>query len=341
MAKKEISFLDEILDKYGDEVAIRKYEGGIPSISTGSLGIDVSTGIGGIPKGRFTEIYGAEGSGKTTLLLNVAKLAVEAGERVAFIDTENGLDYAYAHDVIGDFTSDQLIIIQPESAEDSFEIALSAVEHDYGVVLFDSVAALSPEKELEDPMDKSQVALAPRLTSKFLRKVAYQVRQKEVAFVFTNQVRANIGSYVGGWVTPAGYALKHYTSLRIYLAKGKEIKEEDVVVGHFVNFTIKKNKVGKPYRQATTNIIFGKGINYYRDVLSFGTLLGVIKNRGSYFGFEDDTIGSKAGAANTALALEEDQVLLDKIVEMCYNIAGSSRIRKEEEPSAETKDNGS
>ncbi len=332
MAKKETSFLDEILDTYGEEVAIRKYVEGVPAISTGSLGIDVSTGIGGIPKGRFTEIYGAEGSGKTTLLLNIAKLAVQAGERVAFIDTENGLDYAYAHDVIGDFTSDQLIIIQPESAEDSFAIALSAVDHDYSVILFDSVAALSPEKELEDPMDKSQVALAPRLTSKFLRKVAYQVRQREVAFIFTNQVRANIGSYVGGWVTPAGYALKHYTSLRIYLAKGKEIKDGDTVIGHFVNFTIKKNKVGKPYRQATTNIIFGKGIDYHRDVLSFGSLLGVIKNRGSYFGFEEDTIGSKPGATKTALALSEDQELLDKIVKLCYNIAGSSMQKKEEEP---------
>lgn len=331
MAKKEVSFLDEILDKYGEEVAIRKYEGGIPAISTGSLGIDVSTGIGGIPKGRFTEIYGAEGSGKTTLLLNIANLAIKAGERVAFIDTENGLDYAYAHDIIGDFEPEQLIIIQPESAEDSFAIALSAVEHDYSVILFDSVAALSPSKELEESMDKSQVALAPRLTSKFLRKVAYQVRQKEVAFVFTNQIRANIGSYVGGWVTPAGYALKHYTSLRIYLSKGKEIKDGETVVGHFVNFTIKKNKVGTPYRQATTNIIFGKGVDYHRDVLSFGSLLGVIKNRGSYFGFEEDTIGSKAGATNTALALEADQELLDKIVKMCYNVTGSTMQEEEEQ----------
>ena len=334
MAKKETSFLDEILDKYGEEVAIKKYEEGIPAISTGSLGIDVSTGIGGIPKGRFTEIYGAEGSGKTTLLLNIARESIKAGERVAFIDTENSLDYAYAHDIIGDFTSDQLIIIQPESAEDSFEIAHSAILHDYSVILFDSVAALSPEKELEDPMDKAQVALAPRLTSKFLRKVVYQVRQREVAFVFSNQVRANIGSYMGGWVTPAGYALKHYTSLRLFLQRSKEIKDGDVVLGHYINFTVKKNKVGKPYRQATTNIIWGKGIDYHRDVLSFGTLLGVIKSRGSYFGFEDDTIGSKAGATKTAIALSEDQELLDKIVKMCYNVVGS-KMQKEDEPDVE------
>jgi len=335
--KKETSFLDEILDKYGEEVAIRKYKKGIPAISTGSLGIDVSTGIGGIPKGRFTEIYGADGSGKTTLLLNIAKQALLAGERVAFIDTENSLDYAYAHDIIGDFDSDGLIIIQPESAEDSFEIALSAIDHGYGVILFDSVAALSPEKELENRMDKAQVALAPRLTSKFLRKVAFKVRQKEVAFVFTNQVRANMGSYVGGWTTPAGYALKHYVSLKIFLQRSDEIKDGEDVIGHFIKFTIKKNKVGKPYRQATTNIIWGKGIDFYRDVLSFGTLLGVIKNRGSYFGFEDETIGNKPGAANTARALGKDKELLDKIVEMCYNVAGSKRYQKEEQKKEEQK----
>lgn len=317
-----------MLDEYGEEVAIRKYTGGIPSISTGSLSIDVSTGIGGIPKGRFTEVYGPEGGGKTTLMLNIAEEALKDGIKVLYIDTENSLDYAYAEEVIGEFDENNFVIIQPESAETSFTIAMAGMDAGFKCIIFDSVAALSPEEELEKPMDKMQVGLAPRITSKFLRKVAHRVRRDEVAFVYTNQIRANIGGY-GGYTTPAGYALKHYTSLRIYLSKGKSIEDSDkVTIGNYVNFIIKKNKVGKPYRQATTNIIYGSGIDYYRDVLSFAVLLGIVKNRGSYFGFEDDTIGKKPGVVNTAQALEKDPEMLDKIVKMCYNIAGSHRTTK-------------
>ena len=332
MAKKEESFLDKILDDFGEDVILRKYEGGIPAISTGSLALDVSIGIGGIPKGRFTEIYGPEGGGKTTLLLNLAKQALLVGERVLYIDTENGLDYAYAEEVLGKLLKeDNPVFVQPQSAEDSFEIAMAGMNSGFTCILFDSVAALSPQEELDKGMGKMQVGLAPRITSKFLRKVAFEVRQKEVAFIYSNQVRANIGSYFGGYTTPAGYALKHYTSVRIYLSKSKDIEENDETIGNFVNFVIKKNKVGIPFRQATTNIIYGKGIDYYRDVISFASLLGVIKNRGSYFAFEDETIGSKPGVSNTSRALAKDQKLLDKVVEMCYNITGATMINKKKE----------
>jgi recombination protein RecA len=170
--------------------------------------------------------------------------------------------------------------------------------------------------------------------------VAFEVRKREVAFVYSNQVRANIGSYFGGYTTPAGYALKHYTSVRIYMSRSKDIEDGDDLIGNFVNFVIKKNKVGTPFRQATTNIIYGKGIDYYRDVISFASLLGVIKNRGSYYGFEGDTIGNKPGISNTANYLREDPKLLDKIVEMCYNIAGveSNVEKKKEEPKEENND---
>lgn len=332
MAKKEESFLDRVLDEFGEDIVLRKYEEGIPAIPTGSLALDVSIGIGGIPKGRFTEIYGPEGGGKTTLLLNVAKHALMTGERVLYIDTENGLDYAYAEEVLGKLMKeDNPVFVQPQSAEDSFEIAMQGIDNDFSCILFDSVAALSPQEELDKGMDKMQVGLAPRITSKFLRKVAYEVRKREVAFIYTNQVRANIGSYFGGYTTPAGYALKHYTSVRIYLSKSKDIEENDKIVGNFVNFVIKKNKVGIPFRQATTNIIYGKGIDYYRDVISFASLLGVIKNRGSYFAFEDETIGNKPGVTNTSRALAKDQKLLDKIVEMCYNITGAKILSESKE----------
>lgn len=332
--KKEKSFLEEILDKYGEDVAIRKYKDGVPAVSTGSLAIDVSTGIGGVPKGRFTEIYGPDGSGKTTLLLSIAREAVKAGERVLYIDTENSLDYAYASEILGKYmkTDKEFLVIQPLSAEDSFELALKGMEAGYTFVCFDSVAALSPAKELEEGMSKQQIGLAPRLTSKFIRKVIHKVKDEEIAFVYSNQVRATIGSYFKVWSTPAGYALKHYTSLRIYLSKGKDILVDDKAIGNYVNFIIKKNKVGKPFRQATTNIIWGKGIDYYRDALSFSSLLGIIKSRGSYFAFKDQTIGNKPGIINTVKALEKDQELLDKIVKLCYNIAGSKQMSTKIEP---------
>ena len=325
----ETSFLDQILNEFGEDVAIRKYEDGIPVISTGSLALDISTGVGGLPKGRFTELYGPEGGGKTTLLLNIAKEAVEAGEKVLYIDTENSLDYAYTEEILGKLLKeDNPVFVQPQSAESSFEIAMAGIENGFTCILFDSVAALSPQEELDKGMEKQQVGLAPRITAKFLRKVAFEARKREVAFIYSNQVRANIGSFFGGYTTPAGYALKHYTSLRIYLSKGKDIEDGDEVIGNFVNFIIKKNKVGIPFRQATTNIIYGKGIDYYRDVISFASLLGVIKNRGSYFAFEDETIGNKPGVSNTALALSKDKKLLDRIVEMCYNITGTKVIEE-------------
>jgi recombination protein RecA len=335
------SFLNEIFEKFGNEIAVRNYSEGVPSISTGSLAIDVSTGIGGVPRGRFTEVYGPEGSGKTTLLLSIAKQAMNSGLKVLYIDTENSLDYAYAKEVVGDFTDDQMIILQPESGEDAFSLALISVEHDFPVILFDSVAAISPEKELEEPMDKQQVGLTPRLTSKFLRKIAYLVRTKEIAFVFSNQVRANIGAYMGGYVTPAGFALKHYTSLRIYLSKSDEIKIDKTAIGNFVKFVIKKNKVGRPYRQATTNIIWGKGVDYHRDVISFAALLGIIRSRGSYYSFDGEIIGNKPGTINAINTLKENKELLDKIVGMCYNVAGSAQFIEEVANAEVESDNGS
>lgn len=340
MAKKK-SFLEDVLDEFGEYVTIRKHEDGIPVISSGSLAIDVSTGVGGFPRSRLTEIYGPEASGKTTVLLNVAKEAIKRNLKTVYIDTENSLDYSYVSDVVGDFNEDQLIVLQPHSAEDALELADRTINAGFKCVLFDSMAALSPQKELDKDMTKEFIGLSPRLVSKFLRKTLFDIRTNEVAFIYANQIRDNVGSFFGGWVTPAGHALKHYTSIRIQLTKSESIEQDNEIIGNFVNFVIKKNKVGKPYRQATTNIIYGKGIDYYRDVISFGSLLGVIKNRGSYFGFEGETIGNKPGYANTAEALENDPELLDKIVEMCYNVAGSNRpIFEIDEPEEENNEQG-
>jgi recombination protein RecA len=310
MVKKSKDLLEELQDKYGEQILIKEYPDGHPTVSTGSLAIDVSTGIGGIPVGRYTEIYGPEAGGKTTICLAICKNAMEHGLKTLYVDVENSVDSEYAKQIVGDSTD--LLIVQPKTAEDSFTIAEMGIDNGYRCIVFDSVASISPNDEMEKDYGKQVIGLSPRTKAK--------IREREVIFVITNQIRASIGSYVGGYTTPAGYALKHYTSLRIYLSKGKSIDEEGRPVGNMVNFVIKKNKLAVPYRQAETNLIYGKGIDYYRDVLTFSGLLGVVQSRGPYFTFGDITLGQ--GTIKAIDYLGQNPEILDKIVEMCYNVAG-------------------
>lgn len=329
MAKKKQynSVREMVLQEFGETAIIKKYDDGVPSISTGSVAIDVSTGIGGIPLGRVTMIYGPEAGGKTTLSLNVVKNALDSGLKVLYIDTENSLDYGYVHDVVKDsYDEERLLIVQPETAEAAFMVAEAGIEGKFNLIIFDSIASVAPDEEMEKDFDDGTMMISPRLNGKFLRRNIHKIKANEIAFLMTNQVRDDIGSYFGGYSMPGGHALEHYTSLRIYISRSSAIENsDDEKIGNYVNFVIKKNKVGKPYRQATTNIIYGDGINKYIDIISFGKLLGVIKSRGSYFGFDGDTIGSKPGILNTADHLSEDQELLDKIIEMCYNVSGSKK----------------
>jgi len=324
-------FLEELIDKYGEEISISKHTEGVPVISTGSLAMDVSTGIGGVPRGRITEIYGPEGGGKTTICLHLSKNAIAQGSKVLYVDVENSLDFGYVEDVFGFEPNEELfIVVQPASGEDALEIAEAGIDNGFSLVIFDSIAAISPEKELEDPFDKDHVGLTPRLASKFLRRQGSNINKKNVAMVFTNQVRANIGSYLGDLTTPAGHALKHYTSLRIYTAYGGKIEEpKGNYIGQWLSFIIKKNKMARPYRAAKSVLIYGKGIDYCRYAIAFGSLLGVVKTRGSYYVFEDETIG--LGMAKSANALRENQELLDKIANACYNAIGIGPKQEEVE----------
>lgn len=330
MAKQK-SFLDYVEDRYGDDYFLDKTDENLGSIPTGSLALDVSIGIGGIPKGRFTEIYGPESVGKTTLALSIVKQAILSGhERVLYIETENNLNPRYVSSILGDLQSDKQVFIQPETAETAFDIALAGSKGDFDLVLFDSVGSLTPEKELKDDFTDQHIGLVPRIVSKFLRNANYNVRTKKIAFVLLNQIRANIGGYGHSYATPAGYALKHFTSVRVALTKGKAIEEskdgDKQIIGNIVNFTIKKNKVGTPFRSAFTNVIFGEGIDFYRDAINFGTLLGVIESRGSYLSFDGETISSKPGLANAVQALKESPETLDKLVNACYNTVGLNKV---------------
>jgi len=321
MIKKSKDLLQELQDKYGEDILIKEYPDGHPTVSTGSLAIDVSTGVGGIPVGRYTEIYGPEAGGKTTLCLTICKNALSQGLNTLYVDVENSVDSKYAKAILNNaYGGENFIIAQPKTAEDSFDIAEAGIDNGYRCIIFDSIASIAPEDEMEKDYGKQSIGLSPRLTNQFLKKTKAKIRENEVIFVLTNQIRANIGAYVGGYTTPAGYALKHYTSLRIYLSKGMTIEENDEPIGNMINFVIKKNKLAIPYRQADTNLIYGKGIDYSRDVLKFASLLGVIKSRGPYFSFGEITLGQ--GVTKSIEYLLGNPDTLDKIVEMCYNVAG-------------------
>ena len=322
-------FLDDLQKEYGEDILKKRDK--LAVISTGSLALDISTGVGGIPKAKFTEIYGPESSGKTTLAFEIFKNCLANGENALFIDAENAIDFSYMEKVTGhkfrenstvlvdDNTDASGAVIQPETGEMSLNIIEKGlISGEFGLIILDSVGALSPKEEKEKDLEDSTVALTSRLLSKFFRRMSFFVRKHDIAVVFLNQVRAKIGGYVAGYESPGGYALKHYTSLRIFLGKGQIIKQGKDSIGVLTPFTIKKNKVAQPFGASTFPIISGEGIDYIRDVINFAKFLGVIKLRGSHYVISDgEHIGH--GMNNVIEFLKENETTLDKIVEMCYN----------------------
>lgn len=316
-------FKKKIEKKFGDSVFTNKdFVAGV--IPTGSLSLDVSLGIGGIPKGRFTTIYGGFSSGKTTLCLQLAKNAIELGNSVLYIDAEQTLDLSYAEAVIGDF-SESMLIVTPETAEEALTIAEYGIGGDdklginpgeFGLIIVDSLAALAPEKEKEKELTDSNVALVSRLLSAFFRRNADGVRRNNVAMVLTNQVRDNIGSYYGGYNLPGGHALKHYSSIILFLSAGEKIEQNKEAIGVVTKFTVKKNKLAPPFRQYYLPIMFGKGVDVYRDIVDFASTMGVIDKKGSYFVYEDDNLGQGMNKASDFL--KEHPETLDKIRKECY-----------------------
>lgn len=326
--KKVSDFIKDIIDEYGEDSIL--VDDDVEVISTGSLSLDISLGIGGIPVGMYTEISGPESSGKTTTALTIVREAIKAGKKVMYIDVERALDYGYTRQIIGDdvhIITDleeidddvELVVTSPELAEEALGIAEAAIDSGiFGLVILDSIGALAPKKEKEDNLEDSNVALTPRLLTKWLRRNSYSVKNNRVAFVFLNQVRAKIGSYMGGYETPGGYALKHYIGARIEFRKGKKIESTNrEKIGVLTKFTITKNKKAPPYRSGILPIMYGTGIDYYRDVLEFTKRVGVVRMAGAYYRFEGETLGQ--GMDNSIKTLKENKETLDKIVKMCYN----------------------
>jgi recombination protein RecA len=347
MAKKK-NFLDEVVEEYGEDVVGHSELSSV--IPTSSEALNVSTGVGGIPKGRFTHIYGPESSGKTSVGLDIAKNTLMYGGKVLYLDVEQTLDRDLATRIVGNYAEDDnFIVIMPDSAENAFEIAEKAIKSgDFDCIIFDSIGALAPEKELEDSFGDPHVSLVARLLTTFFKRNAFIVRKNDIAFIFLNQVRASIGNFFKEFEMPGGWALKHYSSIMMFLIpltaeknriKIKKENGDEKFIGNLVKFSITKNKVGVPYRSGTIPIIWGYGVDPVRDVLDFAGNLGVVQSRGPYKVFQEDTLG--LGIEKTLTFLEENPDVLDKIVKECYHVSEvtAKPYLKEEGDDGETEKN--
>ncbi len=331
--KQDVSFLDYIVDKYGSNFIVEDSVEKLDFIPTGSPSLDFSIGIGGIPVGRFSEIDGPESVGKSTLALSIANNCIKQGNKVLYVDVENTMDYNYIRSLIdADFTIDNILLVRPDTAEQAFEISEKGIlSNEFKLIIFDSIGGLAPQKEKEDEFTDANVALVSRLLSKFLRRTSFAVRANNVAFLFLNQVRDNIGSYTHGYTLPGGHALKHFCSLMISMTKGEQIKFGDEIVGTISKFSIKKNKVAPPFRSFFIPIMFGKGVDTYRDLVEFGITMGILQKGGAYIKYQDETIGK--GMVNTIENLSNDENLTNKILSDLRNLALETVI--EEEPLTE------
>ena len=283
----------------------------LPSISTGSLGLDIALGIGGLPKGRIVEIYGPESSGKTTLTLQVIAEAQKTGGTAAFIDAEHALDPQYAEKL--GVQVDDLIVSQPDTGEQALEVAEMLVRSGaVDVLVVDSVAALTPKAEIEGEMGDSHVGLQARLLSQAMRKLTGAIKQTNCLVIFINQIRMKIGVMFGSpETTTGGNALKFYSSVRLDIRRIGAVKEGDEVVGNETRVKVVKNKVSPPFRQAEFQIMYGSGIYHMGEVIDWGVKLNLIDKSGAWYAYKGDKIGQ--GKANASRFLEENRAVAKEI----------------------------
>ena len=276
----------------------------IPAISTGSLGLDIALGIGGLPKGRVVEIYGPESSGKTTLTLSVIAECQKMGGTAAFIDAEHALDPSYAEKL--GVNVEDLIVSQPDTGEQALEVVDMLVRSGaVDVVVIDSVAALTPRAEIEGEMGDTHVGLQARLMSQALRKITGNINRSNTLVIFINQIRMKIGVMFGSpETTTGGNALKFYASVRLDIRRIGVVKEGDEVTGSETRVKVVKNKVAPPFRETEFDILYGKGINRMGEIVDIGSKMGIVEKSGAWYSYKGDRIGQ--GKANACRYLLEN-----------------------------------
>lgn len=315
-------FGDGSIMKLGENQAMN-----VETISTGSINLDVALGLGGVPRGRIIEVYGAESSGKTTIALHVVAEAQKAGGVAAFIDAEHALDPVYAKALGVDV--EELLISQPDFGEQALEIADMLVRSGaIDVIVVDSVAALVPKAEIDGEMSDQQMGLQARLMSKALRKLTASINKSKTTMIFINQVRDKIGGFSFGpqTTTTGGKALKFYSSVRMEVKRIGSVKQGEEIVGNETVVKVTKNKVAPPFREAKFQIMYGKGISRVGEILDMALDNDIVSKSGAWFSFGDIRLGQ--GKENVKARLEEEKDLLESIEEKVMQLSQKDAVVK-------------
>jgi len=335
--------LSQIEKTFGKGAIMKLGEGHaekVEAISTGSLGLDIALGVGGIPRGRVVEIYGPESSGKTTLTLHIVAEAQKKGGTCAFIDAEHALDPVYAKKL--GVNVDDLLISQPDSGEQALEIADTLVRSGaVDVIIIDSVAALVPKAELDGEMGDSHMGLQARLMSQALRKLTGSISRTNTTIIFINQIRMKIGVMFGNpETTTGGNALKFYASVRLDIRRIGALKEKEEVVGNLTRVKVVKNKVAPPFRQVEFDIMYGEGISKIGELIDMGVKAGIVEKSGSWFSFNNQRIGQGKEAArqflkdNAKIANEIEKKIRDSAGVITQALKGNEPAEMAEEDAA-------
>lgn len=302
---------------------------------SGSLGLDIALGVGGLPIGRIIEIYGPESSGKTTFALHAVAEVQKRGGRAAYIDAENSLDPIYAQNL--GVNIDELLLSQPDTGEQALEICDALVKSNaVSIIVIDSVAALVPQAEIDGEMGDSHVGLQARLMSQALRKLSGSINKTDTIVIFINQLREKVGVLFGNpETTPGGKALKYYASVRLDIRRGEQIKQGSDVIGNKTTVKVVKNKVAPPFKSTVVDIMYGEGVSHEGELLDLASEIGVVEKSGAWYAYKGDKIGQ--GRDNAKIYLKENKQLADEIEEKVREHYGISLNNKESKDTKKVK----